>query len=86
MKPLNYAFTWLCRNKEKIAKALTAVQGKYLELPKEKQAKVRKATATNAAMADTTKLQQYSEAFKNQKKYSSLRGFIFAQEYEKLGA
>ena len=46
MKPLNYAFTWLCRNKAKIAKALTAVQDKYLSLPKDKQAKFRKATAT----------------------------------------
>ena len=42
-------------------------------------------TATAAAMADTTKLQEYSAAFKNQKKYSTLRGFIFAKEYEKLG-
>ncbi len=26
----------------------------------------------------------YAEAFKNQKKYSSLQGYIFAQEYSKL--
>ena len=28
----------------------------------------------------------YAEAFANQKKYSSLQGYMFAQEYAKLGA
>ena len=50
MKPLHYAFNWLCRHKATIAKALHAVQDKYLSLPKEKQAKFRKATATALAL------------------------------------
>lgn len=40
--------------------------------------------AVKAAMADATKLQEYTEAFERQHKYSSLRGFIFAKEYAKL--
>ena len=40
--------------------------------------------AVDAVMADAEKLQEYTEQFKAQKKYSTLRGFIFAKEYEKL--
>ncbi len=41
-------------------------------------------TATLAAMADPVQLAAYSAEFKNQKKYSTLRGYIFAQEMAKL--
>ncbi len=41
--------------------------------------------ATDAAMTDSEQLQAYSTAFKAQDKYKTLRGFIFAQEYKKLG-
>ncbi len=40
--------------------------------------------ATSAAMADPTQLATYSDAFRKQKKYSDLHGYIFAQEYAKL--
>ena len=38
-----------------------------------------------AALADATQRAAYEEAFKNQKKYYSLYGYVFAQEYAKLG-
>ena len=38
-----------------------------------------------AALADDTRRANYEAAFKNQKKYSSLFGYVFAQEYAKLG-
>ena len=41
-------------------------------------------TAVATTMADAEALQTYTEQFKAQKKYSTLRGFIFAKEYEKL--
>ena len=37
-----------------------------------------------AALADATQRANYENAFKNQKKYCSLFGFVFAQEYAKL--
>ncbi len=40
--------------------------------------------ATKAAMEDPVQLAAYSAAFKNQHKYFTLRGYIFAQEMAKL--
>ncbi len=40
--------------------------------------------ATNAAMEDPEQIAAYATAFKNQTKYKTLRGFIFAKEYAKL--
>ena len=55
--------------------------------PTEKQIAVRQKFAeTYAAMANLTPEQtaDYETAFKKQKKYRSLRGYIFAQEYKKI--
>ena len=55
--------------------------------PTDKQiANRQKFADTYAAMAALTEEQKndYKEAFKKQKKYRSLRGYIFAQEYKKL--
>ena len=50
------------------------------------QAKFKTArTNAKAALADATQRAAYEEAFKNQKKYYSLYGYVFAQEYVKLG-
>lgn len=50
------------------------------------QAKFKTArTNAKAALADTTQRAAYEEAFKSQKKYYSLYGYVFAQEYAKLG-
>ena len=45
-----------------------------------------KFAATHAAMAalTPTDIDAYKDAFKKQKKYKSLRGFIFAMEYAKI--
>lgn len=40
--------------------------------------------ATLLAMQDAQQLRAYTTAFKAQKKYTTLRGYIFAQEYAKL--
>ena len=49
------------------------------------QAKFKTArTNVKAALADATQRPAYEEAFKNQKKYYSLYGYVFAQEYAKL--
>lgn len=59
----------------------------YTGEPTDKQIAVRQKFAdTYAAMAALTEEQRnaYEKAFKNQKKYRSLRGYIFAQEYKKL--
>ena len=59
----------------------------YTGEPTDKQIAVRQKFAdTYAAMANLTEEQRnaYEKAFKNQKKYRSLRGYIFAQEYAKL--
>ena len=56
----------------------------YTGEPTEKQIAVRQKFAdTYAAMAALTEEQReaYQEAFKKQKKYRSLRGYIFAQLY-----
>ena len=55
--------------------------------PTDKQiANRQKFADTYAAMAALTEEQKndYKEAFKKQKKYRSLRGYIFAMEYKKL--
>ena len=59
----------------------------YTGEPTDKQIAVRQKFAdTYAAMAALTEEQRnaYEKAFINQKKYRSLRGYIFAQEYKKL--
>ena len=45
-----------------------------------------KFASARAAVKTLTEEQKtaYAEAFKNQKKYSSLQGFMFAQEYARL--
>ena len=53
--------------------------------PTEKQIAVRQKFAdTYTAMAELTEEQKnaYKEAFRKQKKYRSLRGYIFAQLYK----
>ena len=45
--------------------------------------KFRQARAAVKALT-TEQKNEYAEAFKNQKKYSTLQGFIFAMEYGKL--
>ena len=59
----------------------------YTGEPTDKQIAIREKFAdTYAAMAALTEEQRnaYEKAFKNQKKYRTLRGYIFAQEYKKL--
>ena len=59
----------------------------YTGDPSEAQiANRQKFASTNAAIAELTEEQKdaYKEAFHKQKKYRSLRGYIFAQEYAKL--
>ena len=54
----------------------------------EKQLAVRENfTAAIEAMKNLTpeQTEAYKEAFKKQKKYRTLRGYIFAQEYKKIG-
>ena len=46
--------------------------------------KFRQARAAVKALTAEQKT-AYAEAFANQKKYSSLQGYMFAKEYEKLG-
>ncbi len=50
-----------------------------------KQAKFKTArTNTKTALADATQRAAYETAFKNQKKYYTLYGYVFAKEYEKI--
>ena len=48
-----------------------------------RQAKFTQARAAVKALTEEQKA-EYATAFKNQKKYVSLQGYMFAQEYEKL--
>ena len=48
-----------------------------------RQEKFRQARAAVKGLTSEQKT-AYAEAFANQKKYSSLQGYMFAQEYEKL--
>ena len=50
-----------------------------------RQAKFRQAIAAVNALTAEQKT-AYAAAFKNQSKYGTLRGYMFAQEYAKLGA
>ena len=50
-----------------------------------RQTKFRQAIAAVNALTVEQKT-AYATAFKNQSKYGSLRGYMFAQEYAKLGA
>ena len=45
--------------------------------------KFKQARAAVKALPEEQKA-EYASAFKNQKKYSSLQGYIFAKEYEKI--
>ena len=59
----------------------------YKGEPTDKQVAVReKFASTIEAINALTEEQKtaYEKAFKNQKKYPTLRGYIFAQEYKKL--
>ena len=49
-----------------------------------RQAKFTQARAAVKALTEEQKA-EYATAFKNQKKYMSLQGYMFAQEYAKLG-
>ena len=42
-------------------------------------------TNANTALADATQRAAYETAFAGQNKYKSLRGYVIAQEYAKLG-
>jgi hypothetical protein len=42
-------------------------------------------TNANTALADATQRAAYETAFAGQSKYKSLRGYVIAKEYEKLG-
>ena len=42
-------------------------------------------TNANTALADATQKAAYETAFKAQSKYKTLRGYVLAKEYEKLG-
>ena len=48
-----------------------------------RQTKFAQARAAVKALTEEQKA-TYAEAFKNQKKYSSLQGYMFAQEYAKI--
>ena len=48
-----------------------------------RQAKFTQARAAVKALTEEQKA-EYATAFKNQKKYVSLQGYMFAQEYQKL--
>jgi hypothetical protein len=50
-----------------------------------RQTKFRQAIAAVNALTEEQKA-TYATAFKNQSKYGTLRGYMFAQEYAKLGA
>ena len=50
-----------------------------------RQTKFAQARAAVKALTQEQKT-AYAEAFANQKKYSSLQGYMFAKEYAKLGA
>ena len=50
-----------------------------------RQTKFRQAIAAVNALTVEQKT-AYATAFKNQSKYGSLRGYMFAQEYAKIGA
>ena len=50
-----------------------------------RQTKFRQAIAAVNALPEEQKA-TYATAFKNQSKYGTLRGYMFAQEYAKLGA
>ena len=51
---------------------------------KGRQTKFRQAIAAVNALTEEQKT-AYATAFKNQSKYGTLRGYMFAQEYAKLG-
>ena len=59
----------------------------YTGEPTDKQISIRTKFQTviaNMAALSTEEIEAYRQAFKKQKKYPTLRGYIFAQEYKKL--
>ncbi len=57
----------------------------FTEAEKQRQSNFKTAAAnTTAALADENKRTTYQEQFKNQRKYATLRGYVFAQELAKL--
>ena len=59
----------------------------YTGEPTDKQIAIREKFADTIEAINTLTEEQrnaYEKAFKNQKKYRTLRGYIFAQEYKKL--
>ncbi len=56
----------------------------YTEAELARQAKFRQAIQAVAALTEEQKA-AYKTAFDNQTKYTTLRGYMFAKEYEKLG-
>ena len=57
----------------------------YSEAELARQTKFRQAIAAVNALTTEQKT-AYATAFKNQSKYGTLRGYMFAQEYAKIGA
>ena len=58
----------------------------YSEEEIARQGKFKQAVANaNAALADSTQKAAYEEAFGKQSKYKTLRGYVIAMEYAKLG-
>ena len=52
-----------------------------------RQTKFKQAVSNaNTALADATQKAAYEAEYKAQSKYKTLRGFVIAKEYEKLGA
>ena len=58
----------------------------YSEEEIARQGKFKQAVVNaNAALADSTQKATYEEAFGKQSKHKTLRGYVIAKEYEKLG-
>ena len=66
-------------------KVIPCTRVKSVILALARQAKFRQAIAAVNALTAEQKT-AYAAAFKNQSKYGTLRGYMFAQEYAKLGA
>ena len=59
----------------------------YSEEELARQSKFRTAQANaKTALADATQKAEYEAEYKAQSKYKTLRGYVIAKEYEKLGA
>ena len=57
----------------------------FSEAEVERQTKFKQAVSNaNTALADATQKAAYEAEFKDQSKYTSLRGYVIAKEYQKL--